>query len=421
MVDGVRGIQEVDPLCPIFVHGQLFPDGSAIDRLRGGRLIFWNHGTQQIGRNVTIKGQVYSCPTLSTEMEQLLRFPVKPMDFGTSEDLVADLQQDIVHHCGVNNDVGLIAAAAILTTWVPEALSSIPINVWGEHQRALLDFLLYVSRRGVSVIDPNMSSLIQLPKGIWPTLIVREISDRNLRRLASAGELNAHLVYRGRFVEFHSAVIVSTSQPLKMPAVFLEAPFGPESCRRISPAQGEELCAKYQPRLLAWRLTQHQIIASSQFDVVGFGADTRPVAQVLGATLEGANAVQTAVMMTLAAVDKERKSERRQTPTAAVLQAVLDRCHTGALKITVGEAADVANGALVGRGDPELSDRATGEIFRELNFLAKRRNTGYTLRLDQNTNDRIHILANDYGLLSTSERLTTCNRCQQLAALGDSK
>jgi hypothetical protein len=404
----------------ILVHGELFPDGAMIERLRDARLLLWIEGRQEVGRSVNHCGRIYAPAHLDRTVEQLLRLPAEPNDYGSSEDLINELRKDAVAYAGVDDEAGLLMAVSVLATWVGEFLpGGLVINVHGAHHGAVLDFMVSVCRRAVRVLDPSLDALVKLPQGLAPTLVMRQISDRNLRRLVGAGEPNMHIVSRGQFAKFQSPVLVHTPEPIGgIPAVSIRVPLLPNSCGRIFPREAEHLSNKYQSRLLAWRLAQHQNVANSQFDAVGFGADSRVVAQILGATLEGADAVRVAVMMILTAVDMERKSERRQTPAAAVLQTLLTSCHRAMTRISVGEVADGANGLLVGRGEAELTDRGTGQILTELSLARKRSNNGFTVMLDQNTQKNVHSLALEDGLL-LHERVANCWHCQHSPNPGD--
>lgn len=412
-----EGVIQPEQSDQIFTLGELFVDG-AIDRLRGDLLVLWHEDRQQIGTTVTYKGRIYAPANLDPRLEQLLRLPAEVEDYGSIEHLVADLRKEAARY-GLDGNAALLAAVSIMGTWVAESLPGpLVINATGPAgtDTALLELMACLCRRAMRLAEPSVRELARLPEGLAPTILARELSDRALRRLVAAtGEPGTYILSGGRFVHFRCPMVVYTYEPVSVPALAIPLLPATGPYRRMTGSDAQDLASKYQPRLLAFRLTQHRKVASSQFDVVGFCPETRTLARILGSIVEGAPDAQNSVLDALASLDEQRKVEQSQAPPAAVLEALLVSCHMKSPGAYLARTTDLANGFLAGRGENiELSAKAVGAIFRRFGLLAQRRSAGYELTLDQNTQRRVHRLAHTHGVLLLSQPATDCAVCQEM-------
>ena len=144
---------------PIETSGKLFPDGSAIDRLRENRLVLWQHKEHTIGLLVTYKGSTYAAARLDTALEELLRLPDRTEDCGTVGDLITGLSGRIASHVPLDESAKVLLASFILCTWVVDCLPSAPVlNLWGPAgtENPLLDLLSCVCRRPLRLTEPSV-------------------------------------------------------------------------------------------------------------------------------------------------------------------------------------------------------------------------------------------------------------------------
>ncbi len=112
--------------------GELFPDGSAIDRLRQNLLVLWHKGKEQIRATVECNGSTYAAATLDSKLEEVLRLPARTDDFGTTDSLTADVLQLIKRYSVLDDAAALLVTSFIVSTWVVDCLPSAPcLNVWG--------------------------------------------------------------------------------------------------------------------------------------------------------------------------------------------------------------------------------------------------------------------------------------------------
>lgn len=401
----------------IATTGQLFPD-AAIDQLCGNRLILWHQGQARVGSTADYGGLTYVAAAPSASLEQVLHLPAGIEDFGSLEDLVGELSKGLTScDVGVDEHATLLLATGIMATWVPECLPGpTVINLWGDVgvERTLLDFMQCVCRRALPLVEPSPRDLARLPTGFTPTLILRHPSERCLRQLVVAtGEPEGCILAGGDLVRVHCPIVVSTRDPLNLPALTIPLPPATRALHRITKLDAQRLADRFQPRLLDYRLKHYPNVANAQFDVPGFCPEVRQVARVLGAVLEGSPGLQASIVTALGIVNERYNAERSQTTGAVVLEALLALSHRKAPAAYIGQICDVANSFLEDRDETtQLVPKRVGEILRqELGLVARRRAPGYELALDGSAQRRVHRLAVTYDVL---QRVADCPHCQEL-------
>jgi len=397
--------------------GKLFPDGSAIEQLRGGRLLLQQQGEQLIGSTAEYGGRIYAPPTLDAHLEQVLHLPTGSQDFGHTEDLIADLRKAYSTYLQLEEGPALLLAIGSLASWVPECLPGpLLINPWGPPGRetALLDLMACVCRRPLRLAQPAFHELARLPAGLAPTLILNRPGERALRQLfAAAGDPNADFLSRGQVVHVHCHMVVYTLKPvMAVPALTIPLLPATQPLLRITASEAQSLADCVQPRLLRYRLTHHLNITNSQFDVAGLCPEVRLVARVLGAAVEDSATLQASMIDALRSLDEQRKAEQSQSPAAAVLEALLALSHAKRAVAYVGQVSELANAILENHDENiQLSPRAVGEILRqELGLVARRRPAGYELALDVKTQRGIHRLAVAHDVL---QPVADCQWCAE--------
>ena len=296
--------------------GELFPDGSAIDQLRGNQLAFWQQGQEHIAPAHQHNGRTYTAIALDPRLEQLLCLPLRSEDFGTGAELISDLSKLLSTHLALDDSATLLIATFILSTWVGDCLPAAPcFNPCGdpETETTLLELLACLCRRPLRVTEPSLAQLANLPAGLCPTLIVKNPKPTSIARLVRAlTDRDANFLRAGRLVNLQCAIAVHTQDPLTVPALRIPLHAGNTPYRRIRRWEAQQLAEEFQPRLLRYRLVEHQQVTQSQFDCCDFGPPTRLLARILGASVEGMPDVQRAVVDALVPLDEECKTERSQ-------------------------------------------------------------------------------------------------------------
>lgn len=405
-----------EPSKEIFTLGKLFPDGSAIERLRDRQLVLWQNREEVIARTLSCQDRLYAAAPLDPKLEEFLVLPAGTADFGGVEDLVADLCLVITTRVGLDEESALLIASYILSTWVVDCLpSTVCLNPWGPagSDTTLIELLSCVCRRTLRLAELSVRELASLPDDLCPTVILKQPSQRVLGQLlAVTGEPNVLLVRAGRLVNLRCATVACTQYPVSALALSISLLLS-QTKDRISKADARQLSEEFQPRLLRYRVTQHLYVANSQFGVTGFAPQTRVLAGILGATAEGAPAVQTRIVEALKQLDEQFKSEQAQGLDAVVLEALLALCHENKSSARVLEVTEIANTILLGRHDHrELSPKAVGSILRnQLGLSTKRRGPGYELSLANERRARLHHLAAVHNVQSMLRPKADCPFC----------
>jgi hypothetical protein len=404
----------------ILTLGELFPDGSAIDRLRQNLLVLWHEGNERIEATVECNGRIYAAATLDPKLEEVLRLPARTEDFGTTDSLIADVLQSIRRYAALDDAVALLVTTFVVSTWVVDCLPSAPcLNVWGPAgtETMLVDLLSCLCRRPLRVAEPSVRDLLSLPPGLAPTLIIRQPSERTLTRLlAATTEPDVNLLRDGRCINVQCPTIVCTREPVGVSTLSFR--LGPDKAeyRRIGKREAQELAERFQPRLMRYRLSQHRLVADSHFDRPKFAPDTRLLARILGASVEGSSDLQDRIVGALSQIDEQCKVEQSQGLGAVILEALLALCHEHRPRALVLEVTKLANGILLGRHENlELTPKAVGGIMRKkLGLWTERRGPGYELQLIGETPKLIHHLAAAYNVLSMQKPVDDCLLCDEL-------
>jgi hypothetical protein len=404
----------------ILTQGELFPDGSAIDRLRQNLLVLWHKGDEQIQATVECNGRIYAAAALDSRLEEVLRLPARTEDFGTTESLTADVSQLIRRYTVLDDAAALLVTSFIVSTWVVDCLPSAPcLNVWGPAgtETVLVDLLSCLCRHPLRVAEPSVRDLLSLPPGLSPTLIIKQPSERTLTRLlAATTEPDVNLLRDGRCINVQCPTIVCTGEPVAASALSFRLVPDKAEYRRIGKREAQELAEKFQPRLMRYRLSQHRLVADSHFDRPAFAPDTRLLARILGASVEGSPALQGRIVDALSRMDEQCKVEQSQGLGAVVLEALLVLCHEHKPRALVLEVTTLANGILLGRHENlELTPKAVGGIMRKkLGLWTERHGPGYELQLIGETPKLIHHLAAAYNVLSLQNPVDDCLQCEEL-------
>jgi hypothetical protein len=128
----VSTLETLGPSKEVFTLGELFPDGSAIERLRQNLLVLWSEGKEQIQPAVEYGGHVYTAAKLDPQLEEALRLPNKTEDFGSIEDLIADISKLVNCYVALDEPTTMLLASFIVSTWMIDCLPNAPcLNLWG--------------------------------------------------------------------------------------------------------------------------------------------------------------------------------------------------------------------------------------------------------------------------------------------------
>jgi hypothetical protein len=402
--------------------GRFLSDGSAIERVRGGKLLLYKPDeNEHIDIEHTIDGNRYEPGCLDAQVEDSLRFPDRTEDFGTVEDLLRSLSERIAVYVPLDGPTRLLVAGFVLSTWVVDCLPTAPVlNLWGPpgSENPLIDVLSRLCRRPLRLTEPTVRELSLLPQDLSPTIIVKRPSQRTLGQLLRAAtEREFSILRSGRLINLQCAIVAYTEEPLAGTVLRVPLLGAASNYRALGRAEAQQLSDHFPPRLLRYRLSRHPKIANSQFDHPGFAPEVRPLACLLGACTEGDPGAQNKILAALRGIDEGSKVEQSQVPAAAVLEALLVLCHENKKAAFIFEVTELANGILLGRHDGlELTPKVVGGIVRsQLGLSPRRRGPGYELALTGDIPKQIHRLAQVWGVLSLQQPHAQCPFCSEVS------
>ncbi len=402
----------------------LFSDGSAIERVRDRKLLLYKPGeNEKICTEHAINGNGYEPGCLDTQLEDSLRLPDRTEHFGTVEDLISSLSENIATYAPLDEATRVLLASFVLSTWVVDCLPTAPVlNLWGPvgTENPLIDVLSCLCRRPLRLTDPTVRELSVLPGGLCPTIVLKRPSQRVLTQLlAAATERDFSILRAGRLINLQCAIIAYTEEPFARAALslpLLEA--GTDQYKALGKAEAQHLLDHLSPRLLQYRLSQHVEIANANVDRPHLARGARALARLFGACTKGDPGVQDKIVRALQRIDEGIKVEQSQGSAAAVLEALLVLCHEKTQAAFVFEVTELANGILLGRHNgPELTPKVVGGIVRsKLGLSPRRRGPGYELALTGEIPRQIHRLANVWGVLSMQQPVTDCPACGEISS-----
>jgi len=176
----------------------------------------------------------------------------------------------------------------------------------------------------------------------------------------------------------------------------------------------EDIGDAFQPRLLAYRLTQHQKTRASKFDVAELSAPLRLLVRSLGACVVDEPELQNGLVPLLKEQDDGVRAECSAGMEAAAVEAVLFYVHEGEKgSVYVNEIADAVNAILQNRGEPfGVEDRAVGGVLNRLGlFTGRLSGKGRGLRLRQSVRRKVHELARQYDIQIAEAEVSGCEDC----------
>jgi len=397
--------------------GMALPGGAMVEQLAGQRLLLYAEGQEWIAATIEYGDRNYRPVPFLNELEDALHLPEATAEYECVGSLLKKIAKAIECHARLDAPTNLLVASFTLATWVAEFLPTVPVlNVWGTSgtETTLWTLLTHLCRRPLRLVDPSLRQLWQLPAGLAPTIFLRHPGDAALHRLVNVFG-DEDMLCGGHLSRICSPTVVFTARPISVPALRLKLPTCGTPFRRITPSEVQAL-HQVQAQLLKYRLTRHQQVAGSSFDAPDFGPDTRVIARILGACLEGDEIVQEEIMAALKGHDEAAKVVASQSPEAVVLEALLVSIHEKRGSVRVKEITILTNAIFSQRRETmALSCKAVGAIINDLfERRTDRKSKGYEMSLDSTLCAAIHREAYSRGVVSLLEPRPDCRFCDEV-------
>jgi hypothetical protein len=412
---------------------KVFPDGSILElvRIPGGELNFliWNgKSAKRVGQFVR-QGETFVPLHIDPTILRLLQLPSNTTDYGSTRKLFTEIS-DLISRTKVDDGIGKVLSFCVFATWMADFLPVAPF-LWivappMTAVEPLLQVVQQLCRRSLVVSDISAARFRFLPANLRPTLIMEVChQSRQLLSLLRASKWHRALIaVDGKAVDAFGARIVFAREPLRDPANAgfpLEVVLPPTRhyVPLMSSSEAERIAAKYQAKLLHYRILNSAKVRTPAFDLNQFTIPMQETAHSLAASIVDDDELQSQIVPLLKTLDREIRVDRASLLPAIVLEALLARCHSTTGKyFPVADLTGDVNTILRGRGEMlEVSPELIGWTLRALGLYTDFIPGGRKgLVLVNGVSKKIHDLAAAYGVRTLRE-LSAKIDCRLCAAL----
>jgi hypothetical protein len=396
------------------VYGSLvLSESTIIERVADGKLVLTGEENYLPRAEVTVAGCNYHAGQLSPSLEGALKLPVGAAA-ANLPDLFAEVKSALTGLAGVARDEATLLAAAVLSTWVADALP-IPLHlavVGNGRLSRLKSVLASLVRFPLVLTDVRATELGTLPAGIEPSLLVSDPSPHTLRQLALTREPGSFQLKSGNLLPVpHCPCFIFATAPVA--GVALTVHVTQANTCPLPKFQLEQLETSLRAQLLGYRLARWSAVSRAQFDSPALTSEVRAAAQCLGRALEGEPDAQQSVILSLRGEQERRRTGLEQSDAGLVLEALWTAGHDEQSDRSVKAIAQIANALVAGEGR-RFNARAIGSILREqLGFCTQRYSDGYRVLLSRTAGERLHRMAVEFGLTAPLFPREGCDLCTE--------
>jgi hypothetical protein len=180
-------------------------------------------------------------------------------------------------------------------------------------------------------------------------------------------------VEQGYFLQCHSskAVYIGDDPTIKriQHAIYIDVTPVLNATKGIPPEEIDRAVEHLYGRLAKYRESNLAQVCRLQFNPTGVSPETGAVAKAFGSCIVDSPALQATLLSVLAPRDREWISERRDTPEALVVEAVLALGRKGVEQLYAQEIAVEVNRLLEARGNGLLMDKETRTRVQTLSAM----------------------------------------------------
>jgi len=414
--------------------GKVFPEGSILDLIRNPSgeldLLFWDGKSAKTAGQFVRQGETFAPLHVDPTILRWLQLPSNTREYGSTRKLFTEIS-DLISRTQVGDGLAKALSFCVFASWMTDFLP-VPPALWIvapplTEVGPLLQVLHLLYRRSLVVSDISAARFRFLPVDLRPTLLmeVDVYSRQVLNFLRASKRHHALIAADGKAVDAFGARVVFAREPLRDPAnagfpLELVLPPTRQYIPPMSSSEAERIAAKYQGKLLRYRLLNWAKVRTPAFDLNQFTTPMQETAHSLAASIVDDDELQSQIVPLLQTLDREIRVDRASLLPAIVLEALLARCHSTTGKyFPVADLTGDVNTILRGRGEMlEVSPEEIGWTLRALglhtDFIPRGRKG---LELLNDVRKKIHDLAAAYGVRTLRE-LPAKIDCQLCAALG---
>lgn len=435
------------PTRQVATTGVVFTNGMielVADQMQDGglKLLLWKDQETRVQSSITL-GERRDCGSdsedqtvtyvpadLDISVRQAMRFPSHPEPFGSSRQLLEDICKEIKAYTKLSDELVVLAAHAVRASWFPEASDSpIGLAIYGPlcpQGQQLFRVLSCMYRRALWIGEISPGALCALPMELSPSLFIERYHHiPGLQKLIRATFSGGYTPSKGKLVRTGCTTVICTDEPLidvtpGWNLVEIPVSYGwPVS--PILPAlnqdRQQEIAAKFQPKLLMYRLMHYCQVMNSTFNAAPLTSPVSRLVRCLAASVVDDPTLQTDLVNALRRKDEQIQQELSSDTAPIVSEALFSLCHQDKRQsIRVGDLTAAVNSILEEHGELfSMTSRMVGSKLRLLGFTTLRLDQrGRGLPLKHEVRKRIHSAAWNYRVEFPRAHETQCYYCQEI-------
>lgn len=395
--------------------GEFFADGSALELLRGDRLLLSGGDQPFAAKSLPHYGRVFAATKLSPEYQKMLRLPTAPATVLVEpEELFAALCRAAREQLGLEATPTALLAGWVMANHLSGALTVPLLNPHGPATGTLrlLQFLGAIVRRPLLLSDPRLRDLLALPPSLRPTLLLSHPAISLATTLWQAGGIPGFAFLRdAKLVKTEWTMVCGTLEPIPLPALSLPLSDLSPSLRPITESVLDALAEQFQPLLLSYRLGHWSTAMTTPVETTNLTGEVSVLATPILKAIAAAPNAKGFVLSAFEQMSERQRMKAADSPLAVLIEVLLSLVHENASTVYNHEITNRCNIVLEARHEPgKLTPKAIGALLRErLAIPRKRGNAGFQAVLDSSSCERIHRLAATLGVMFTKDDCRWCD------------
>ena len=357
---------------------------------------------------------------------QATPLPTGSAPYGTSLELFLRLQQAIAGQASLPEPTSALLTFWAMGTWFADSLPIAPgLAIIGPEFEGdlVLRTLRNYCRVPLLLAGADLTSLQRVDWCSTPTLLFYAPNiTRQMATILGCATSRGYLVRDGGgYKDFYGPKAIYIGQEVstdRIPRCSLQVTLQPTS---LAPATQnsvrvtEPVVQDLRNQLMRYRCKNLVRVYTSDFEASLLSADTRAIANALGACVVDSPELRSQLMALLTPTENQRKADQSTSLEATTLEATLNLAHAGKTQFLVNEIANEVNRIVLARGERlRYSAETVGHRLKKFGLITRRLGKdGKGLVIDLSTMACVHELAGVYGGagLEQSESNMHCPLC----------
>jgi hypothetical protein len=394
-------------------------DGTLVETVVSptGFFSFWRQGHDEPENSIKCGGTTFE-PHFGLKTfwkEKVVRFPSFPANYGTSVQLLNEMNQFIRGYADLPEDWLDIVCLYVLMTWAYDRFTAVPylrfLGEPGTGKTRLLQVCSSISYKGTivsgNITGPALFRTIDLIRG---TMAVDEADFKNSAEWSDVAKVlnNGYSVgtpvircnkntFDPECFHVFGPKIISTRNRFEDEATETRCLTLETKEQKVSahiplqlPLTFDQEALALRNKLLRWRFDNFDSVTVKEEGLRGLFARSGQIGASLAAVAPD-ELWRRKLIDFLKRLDEDRDEESPKGMVRRALKALSAGTRTTA---RVGEVAELVNTERIGLGHDPLSSKKVGGILRSLSFAPKRTNQGYVITLARPVNvggERVNV------------------------------